>query len=118
MESNRTAASAEEPSPGSMESIPACAEEELCPICFLEMENPGGGLWCRHTFCEACLYQWIKTKHSASQLATCPICRTILTETDTTDYELDQMAELWELDTTDYELDQMAELWELFLELL
>jgi len=41
-----------------------------CPVCFNESETTIKLKKCNHTFCENCIYNWLKNHNN-----TCPICR-------------------------------------------
>ena len=51
-------------------------EDTGCPVCLADMEAPEGAtlreMPCGHRFHEACLLEWLRTKH------TCPVCRVAL----------------------------------------
>ncbi|KAG0625404.1 hypothetical protein M758_2G053500 [Ceratodon purpureus] len=50
-------------------------ESEKCSICCEDFKYRVVVNFCRHTFCEACLLNWISVKVNKHKRPSCPICR-------------------------------------------
>ena len=51
-----------------------CLNNEICPICYIEIFIPTHSQICNHVFCLCCILRWLNSKN------TCPLCRQKITE--------------------------------------
>ena len=80
-------------------------ENDMCPICYDEVENATITQCCNHKFCLGCLSSWLSSNKN------CPLCRTNITTNDLiviTDKE-SEVKEKKELKGKEYHLSKILE---------